>query len=154
MYLHVRDVWTLLLRSWYHFLLKNIALVGSICKFDQTVFVYLCICICVFGPLTFLLDQFDETAVEFSCIFVLLLKLLDFEFEYFCPYWWWLRFILLLHISCILLSLFWTLCNFATWWLRVLLILITWFFGPKCTCTWGRVGSWRVFNASGYFGFL
>ena len=46
-YLHVRNLWTLLFRSWYHFLLKNIALVGSICKFDQTVFVYLCFCICV-----------------------------------------------------------------------------------------------------------
>ena len=27
---------------------KNIALVGSICKFDQTVFVYLCVCVLVF----------------------------------------------------------------------------------------------------------
>ena len=44
-YLHVRDLWTLLFRSWYHLLFKNIALVGSICKFDQTVFVYLYLCI-------------------------------------------------------------------------------------------------------------
>ena len=43
-YLHVRDLWTLLFRSWYHFLFKKIALVGSICKFDQTVFVYLYLC--------------------------------------------------------------------------------------------------------------
>ena len=50
-YLHVRDLWTLLFRSWYHFLFKNIALVGSICKFDQTVFVYLCICVFVFSYL-------------------------------------------------------------------------------------------------------
>ena len=28
--------------------IKTIEFVGSICKFDQTVFVYLCSCICVF----------------------------------------------------------------------------------------------------------
>ena len=69
-YLHVRDLWTLLFRSWYHFLFKNIALVGSICKFDQTVFVYLCIFICVFGPLTLSLDQFGQkNASPFSITF-------------------------------------------------------------------------------------
>ena len=47
-YLHVRDMGTLFLRSSYHFLFKNIALVVSICKSDQTVFVYLCICVFVF----------------------------------------------------------------------------------------------------------
>ena len=46
-YLHVRDMGTLFLRSSYHFLFKNIALVVSICKSDQTVFVYLCICVFV-----------------------------------------------------------------------------------------------------------
>ena len=47
-YLHVRDMGTLFLGSSYHFLFKNIALVVSICKSDQTVFVYLCICVFVF----------------------------------------------------------------------------------------------------------
>ena len=44
----------------YHFPFKNIALVGSIFKFDQTVFVYLCIYICLFFPLTLLFDQFGQ----------------------------------------------------------------------------------------------
>ena len=47
-YLHVRHLGILFLMSWYNFLWKNIALVGSICKFDQTVFVYLCVCVFVF----------------------------------------------------------------------------------------------------------
>ena len=47
-YLHVRHLGILFLMSWCNFLWKNIALVGSICKFDQTVFVYLCICVFVF----------------------------------------------------------------------------------------------------------
>ena len=47
-YLHVRHLGILFLMSWYNFLWKNIALIGSICKFDQTVFVYLCICVFVF----------------------------------------------------------------------------------------------------------
>ena len=54
-YLQVKHPATLFLRSWYHYLFKNIAHVMSICNFDQCcicVFVYLCICICVFASQT------------------------------------------------------------------------------------------------------
>ena len=54
-YLNVRHLGTLFLRSSYHYLFKNIAHVRSICNFDRScicVFVYLCICICVFARQT------------------------------------------------------------------------------------------------------
>ena len=52
LYLHVRHLGTLFLKSSYHYLLKNISHVRSIFKFDSNCicrFVYMCICICVFG---------------------------------------------------------------------------------------------------------
>ena len=55
MYLYFIHSGTLFLRSSYHYLLKNIAHVMSICNFDQCciyVFGYLCICVCVFASQT------------------------------------------------------------------------------------------------------
>ena len=53
MYLYFIHSGTLFLRSSYHYLLKNIAPVMSICNFDQccicvSVYLYLCICVFVF----------------------------------------------------------------------------------------------------------
>ena len=98
LYLHIRQLGTLFLRSLYHYLFKYIAHTRHNCNFDPSyicVFVYLCICICVFAsqtprnivsevllPLTF--QKYSTCHVYLHLWPMLYLRICVFVYLYLC----------------------------------------------------------------------